>query len=142
VDGLAVMVLLRHELPDGPGHFDWLLERPGYPDLMTFRVRERIDLLGPGEPGGFTATRLEDHRRAYLTYEGPISGGRGSVTRVAEGTCEVQEGPDGVKILGSFGLGMTAYEGHPVDSAGDSEGIWQFVTSVDQRAGRHPKNAP
>jgi hypothetical protein len=126
VDGLAIMVLLRHELPDGSGHFDWLLERPNYPDLLTFRVQERIDQLGPGA-AGFAATRLADHRRAYLTYEGPISDGRGSVTRVAAGTCEVQEGPDGLRIRGAFGKGMRVYEGRTLDSGGS----WQFVTTVD-----------
>ena len=29
---------------------------------------------------------LADHRLAYLDYEGPISGGRGSVTRWDRGT--------------------------------------------------------
>jgi CRP-like cAMP-binding protein len=32
---------------------------------------------------------LPDHRREYLDYEGPISGDRGYVRRVAEGTCEL-----------------------------------------------------
>lgn len=30
-----------------------------------------------------------DHRKAYLTYEGPVSGERGRVRRVAEGEVEV-----------------------------------------------------
>jgi hypothetical protein len=137
VDGLAIMVLLRHDLPDGSSHFDWLLERPGYSSLLTFRVQERIDRPGPG-PGGFAATRLADHRLAYLTYEGPISDGRGSVTRVAAGSCEVQEGPEGLRIRGSFGPGMRLYEGRPLDSGG----AWQFATSVEQPAGAGPENAP
>jgi hypothetical protein len=137
VDGLAVMVLLRHELPDGSGHFDWLLDRSGRPDLLAFRVQERIDQLGQGARG-FTATRLADHRRAYLTYEGPVSGGRGAVTRVAEGTCEVQEGPDGFRILGSFGQGALVFEGHALDSGG----AWRFVTSMDQRDATPPEIAP
>lgn len=29
---------------------------------------------------------LADHRKAYLEYEGPVSGERGSVTRVMDGT--------------------------------------------------------
>lgn len=56
--------------------------------LMTFRVAP------PGRPDGqgvsvFRAERLADHRREYLTYEGPVSGGRGRVRRVAEGVCGV-----------------------------------------------------
>lgn len=32
------------------------------------------------------AERLADHRLAYLEYEGPVSGGRGSVRRLDAGT--------------------------------------------------------
>ena len=32
------------------------------------------------------ATANHDHRRHYLDYDGPVSGGRGTVTRVAVGT--------------------------------------------------------
>ncbi|HBE68769.1 MAG TPA: hypothetical protein DDW52_11540 [Planctomycetaceae bacterium] len=35
-----------------------------------------------------SAERLIDHRRHYLTYEGPVSGNRGEVKRVASGTYE------------------------------------------------------
>lgn len=34
-------------------------------------------------------TRLEDHRRDYLEYEGPISNNRGQVKRVSSGTCTI-----------------------------------------------------
>ena len=33
---------------------------------------------------------LPDHRRAYLQYEGVISGGRGEVVRVDEGSCSIE----------------------------------------------------
>jgi hypothetical protein len=36
------------------------------------------------------ARALADHRRDYLTYEGPVSGGRGEVRRWDEGTCAVE----------------------------------------------------
>jgi hypothetical protein len=93
------MVLLRHDLPDGTGHFDWLLECPGREGLITFRVAERID-----QPGcrGFGATRAPDHRREYLTYEGPISGGRGVVSRVASGKCEVEEADGAIRVRALF----------------------------------------
>lgn len=54
--------------------------------LTTFRV---------GQPPhhtsaqAFDAERIGDHRADYLTYEGPISGGRGDVQRVWAGTCVV-----------------------------------------------------
>jgi hypothetical protein len=38
------------------------------------------------------AERLADHRLAYLDYEGPVSGDRGSVRQLDAGTfCELQE---------------------------------------------------
>ena len=37
------------------------------------------------------ARRIRDHRRAYLDYEGPLGGGRGSVHRVDAGTVEFQK---------------------------------------------------
>ena len=76
-------VVLRHDGIDHP-HFDLLLEPlPGAPLLLTWRTdRWPIDRPTP-------LTRLADHRNAYLVYEGPVSGGRGFVRRVAEGTCEI-----------------------------------------------------
>lgn len=37
------------------------------------------------------ARRIGDHRIAYLTYEGPISGNRGTVQRVDAGTVEFEQ---------------------------------------------------
>lgn len=81
---MCTTVILRHDCPDGSHHFDWMIDAGE--GLTTFRVRERID--GPGLDV-FEAERLADHRRAYLDYEGEISGGRGFVTRVARGWCRV-----------------------------------------------------
>ena len=35
-------------------------------------------------------TYLADHRREYLEYEGPVSGGRGNVTRIHQGHHNIQ----------------------------------------------------
>lgn len=86
------MVLLRHDLPDGSFHFDWMIEgpqrlpAPPSPEdrcLMTFRLQQR-----PDDPRvqTFEAERLEDHRRHFLTFEGELTGGRGRVSRLASGT--------------------------------------------------------
>jgi hypothetical protein len=84
---MLATVLLHHHLLDGSDHFDWLLQRDPDPDsrLIAFRVSHRFD----ASTGGFDAERIPDHRPLYLTYEGPISGDRGRVTRVAEGTCRI-----------------------------------------------------
>src|SRR5688572_24921081 len=79
-------VLLRHDLPDGSHHFDWMLgtESEGRSPLITFRLSARLDDLAAGQ--SIRAERIADHRPDYLGYEGAISGDRGSVTRVRSGT--------------------------------------------------------
>ncbi len=79
-------VLLRHELADGTSHVDWMIapdEMDGRELLVTFRVAGRVDELTAG--GRLAARRIGDHRRAYLTYEGPVSDARGTVRRLAGG---------------------------------------------------------
>lgn len=78
-------VLLRHELPDGSWHVDWMFaqDRAAEDRLITFRLPRRLDELAAGE--SIQAERLEDHRAAYLEYQGPVSGGRGSVSRLRSG---------------------------------------------------------
>lgn len=95
VDGTFRWVLLRHELPgdavradtgrEASWHYDWMIEEEGNEGLVCFRVMVRVDALARGER--FEGERLADHRRAYLAYEGEISGGRGRVMRVAAGAC-------------------------------------------------------
>lgn len=76
--------LLRHDLPDGSSHFDWLIERtPDEPRLLTVRL-ETNPLATHTWP--ISGQQLPDHRRLYLDYEGPISGDRGAVSRIAHGT--------------------------------------------------------
>ncbi|HYE21433.1 MAG TPA: hypothetical protein VEA69_23500 [Tepidisphaeraceae bacterium] len=55
--------------------------KPGGP-LYTWRCP-----YIPTEIAVTPATRLPNHRPIYLDYEGPVSGGRGRVTRVAGGRC-------------------------------------------------------
>lgn len=59
-------------------HWDFMLERGG--TLRTWALDAPI-VEGEERP----ARALPDHRMAYLEYEGPISGDRGSVSRVDEG---------------------------------------------------------
>ena len=65
----------------------------GRDPLVTFRVPQRVDELHAGQR--LEAVRIADHRPAYLTYEGPISGDRGTVRRLARGTVvRLDERPD------------------------------------------------
>lgn len=75
-------VCLRHECPPEvgkPSHWDLMLEDDGA--LLTWSL---LELPAPGGLATF-ATRLDDHRIEYLDYEGPLSGERGSVSRVDAG---------------------------------------------------------
>jgi hypothetical protein len=70
-------VVLEHDHPHL--HWDFMLEAGGV--LRTWRLAE------PPAPGhGCAATRLADHRLAYLDYEGQVSGGRGIVRRRERGS--------------------------------------------------------
>lgn len=84
-------VVLKHRMPDGSEHFDWMLElgesrSPDDRTLLTFRT----DGV-PTEDESFDAERIGDHRALYLAYEGEIDGGRGRVTRLVAGRAEVLE---------------------------------------------------
>ena len=88
-------VILRHELPPGSdrgSHFDLMLEVGGA--LRTWSLPEL-----PAVGKVFQAEALADHRLAYLDYEGPVSGNRGSVSRVEEGEYEVVEESGGLLTI-------------------------------------------
>lgn len=76
-------VILRHTLPDGSWHYDWLVQRSAKPTdpVPTFRTAHSR----PDEPGSFEAEQIGDHRALYLDYEGEVSGGRGDVARMVTG---------------------------------------------------------
>ena len=97
-------VLLRHQCPPGyekPSHWDFMLEADG--GLRTWELRELPSawaaLLGETS-GSFVvkATPLPDHRLAYLDFEGPLSGDRGSVHRCDGGTYELLQQPTEQRI--------------------------------------------
>ena len=79
-------VILRHVRQEDT-HWDLMLEQPAAEKLATWQIHLPPEKWGLRLP----AVRLPDHRRNYLQYEGEISGGRGHVTRVDEGTVEVLE---------------------------------------------------
>ncbi len=69
-------VILEHDHPQL--HWDLMLEDGD--TLRTWR------LLAAPEPGQTVAAETSfPHRRLYLDYEGPVSGGRGRVMRWDEG---------------------------------------------------------
>ena len=95
------MVLLRHELEDAGSHFDWMIDPGAGRGLISFRLSCRFDLGGSEQ---FEAIRIPDHRRLYLEYEGPISGNRGRVVRLACGSVAVLgEEEDRLRLVGHLG---------------------------------------
>ena len=81
---LLPTVLLRHIRP-ADTHYDWLLADPDDPHgrLWTLRCPDSSDHWHL--PGRLLLTPLPAHRRLYLDYQGPISGGRGTVQRIDAG---------------------------------------------------------
>ena len=75
-------VILEHDFPKR--HWDFMLETEGV--LRTWR--------SPQPPSGaqweMAAEALADHRLAYLDYEGPVSGKRGTVTRWDRGEYDLE----------------------------------------------------
>jgi hypothetical protein len=83
-------VILEHDWP--LPHFDLMLEGDGV--LLTWR------LASPLVTGPQWVKRTDDHRLHYLDYEGPVSGNRGSVKRLAAGTIEwIKESADFFIVL-------------------------------------------
>ena len=98
-------VILAHS-GAGPLHYDLMLESGS--SLATWHVPAPPREMAIG--ADVAAPRLGDHRRAYLSYQGPVSGGRGCVRRVEAGSYDhiVAEarrwrvrlaGPDGSVLL-------------------------------------------
>jgi hypothetical protein len=78
-------VILRHDGVSEP-HFDLMIETYPGSMLSTWRLQQ-WPISQRSE-----VTRLRDHRRLYLDYEGEIGGHRGFVHRIAEGNCEAAVG--------------------------------------------------
>ena len=76
MDDWRRFAILRHDHPFL--HWDLLLEAG--PVALTWRL-----LRPPLQRELIAAESLPDHRLLYLDYEGPVSGDRGSVRRVAGG---------------------------------------------------------
>jgi hypothetical protein len=83
-------VILEHDYPER--HWDFMLEAGEV--LRTWK------LAASPQPGQVIAAEASfDHRRLYLDYEGPISGGRGCVVRWDSGSFDwVVDDPDAVTV--------------------------------------------
>ena len=77
-------VLLRHDQRDGV-HYDWLIADPSDIDGRLWTARVALPSTQWLDMARFDLDWIESHRRWYLTWQGPIGNGRGSVVRVDEG---------------------------------------------------------
>lgn len=84
VDGR--FVVLTHDHPFL--HWDLMLETADA--LKTWRL-----LVEPHNANVIAADELPDHRKHYLDYEGPVSGGRGQVSRWDSGVFKWTESAEG-----------------------------------------------
>jgi len=121
----ARFVVLRHEMPPGgerATHWDFMLETPQ--GLRTWALAKQPDV---GEP--IEAEALALHRTEYLTFEGPVSGGRGTVERWDQGSFRWQQDDEGeivVQLLGNRLRGRAVL----VRQKG-SDRSWRFSFAAD-----------
>jgi hypothetical protein len=86
----ARFVLLRHDWPEP--HRDLIYEttvdrqEDFLPTWALYSANTNEDAFPPDRTQTGRAIELEPHRRAYLDYEGPVSGGRGRVEQECRGT--------------------------------------------------------
>jgi hypothetical protein len=117
-------VILEHDFP--ALHWDFMLEAGDV--LKAWR------LAAPPQPGGAVAAEpSSDHRRAYLDYEGPVGGGRGTVTRWDAGTFSWEEAAEGVavRLAGARLRGRARVEA-------DGAGGWRLVVEDATASPRPP----
>jgi hypothetical protein len=82
---LALSTVVLEHTKAGQVHYDWLLTDPDDPQGLLWTARV------PCHPRQWLAQRhwllepIHPHHRRYLTWQGPLTGDRGCVTRVDEG---------------------------------------------------------
>lgn len=124
-------VVLRHDCSTAykPGvHWDFMLEAGE--TLRTWSLPAPPDAAGP-----LAAQSLPDHRPAYLDYEGPVSGDRGSVSRWDQGEyATLSESPNQlmVQLAGSRLRGRAT-----LSRESEAQTHWQFEFRPDGQASPH-----
>jgi hypothetical protein len=117
-------VLLKHTMPTDTArgsHWDLMLEANGV--LRTWALDEL-----PAPDREIAATQLADHSLAYLDYEGPVAGNRGSVERVDRGEYALAREMAGRIEIELFGDPM---RGRATLCKSDDAHRWRFVFRAD-----------
>ena len=113
-------VVLQHDHPEHL-HWDFMIDQGD--SLATWSLP-----MPPAREHVLPARLLADHRCEYLQYEGPVSGGRGTVTRWDEGGFEwVAKSPDRivVDVQGRKIMGRVSIE------AGGGAGCFRWQLSAE-----------
>ena len=113
---MSRFVVLQHDSPRGV-HWDFMLETDGV--LATWALPRPPDATDP-----MIVEALPDHRLAYLDYEGPISGDRGSVTRWDCGTYLVERRGEAELVVTLAGGKLTGRA--TLTRRSGETGHWQF----------------
>ena len=106
-----MFVLLEHRTDSGV-HWDLMIEQAEQERLATWRLAQNPAVAGRG---AIAAEPIGDHRRIYLDYQGDLSDGRGTVTRVdrgdsrwlSRGAGRVVVELSGRSLRGTFRIGQT-----------------------------------
>jgi bifunctional non-homologous end joining protein LigD len=77
-------VIQRHERQDKPVHWDLMLEQGSV--LQTYQLDAPPEELANGATG---AVRIDDHLIKFLTYQGSVNKGKGTVAIADSGTYRV-----------------------------------------------------
>lgn len=104
------IVALEHRTADGAVHYDLMIEDPlepaGVGRLLTWRMAQPPSRWRPGARIKLEA--INNHRRDFLSYEGPLTHGRGTVRRVDSGTVRIEQWAEhSARVL----VRMETYEG-------------------------------
>ena len=96
--------------------------------LRTWALRDE-----PAAGQTIAARALADHRPMYLDYEGPVSGGRGTVSKWDGGNYEAVEVRDGLVVAQLSGgkLAGRAVLELAADHSDATDADWQFRFTSD-----------
>ena len=114
-------VVLEHDAPKGT-HWDFMLETGTV--LATWSLPQPPDAASPQ-----TVEALPDHRPAFLEYEGPISGGRGSVSRWDRGTYRIERQSETELVVALSGDKLTGRA--VLERSLEASGQWRFSFAAD-----------
>ncbi|MBN1788152.1 MAG: hypothetical protein JW806_07130 [Sedimentisphaerales bacterium] len=81
---MSRFVIHKHT-KEGQIHWDLMIEEPDY--LKTWQLENPPEKLS-GQKN--KAVPIFDHDKKFLTYQGPVNNGKGSVEIVDEGVCKIE----------------------------------------------------